>query len=54
VYQGDVGVAAEFLAEVFFDQRICSPLRDEAQRNNSQNATLCTKHGAAGETLMPR
>jgi hypothetical protein len=38
--------SAEYLVEKFFDQQICSPLRDGRQRNNPHERSLCGKRSA--------
>jgi hypothetical protein len=43
VYYNLTGVAAEYLAENFFDQEICSPLRDGCPHDNSSSPSLSRK-----------
>jgi hypothetical protein len=38
---GPLRLRDEFLAEKFFEQRICSPLRDFSACNNRRLASLC-------------
>jgi hypothetical protein len=38
--------AADYLAEKYFDQEICSPLRDFRNRNNPAGPSLFPRHSA--------